>query len=423
MRVSVTLESNGSISTFEVEADSPMENLSLLIEVELGVPTSEQVLFLDGNYLSQQALAMTVGECGLKDGDMVLVRSRLNVSRGLGAPTRSTVERRMDIFEQQAMELINGAQGNPAIMQRLEHHPEMHRAVVNQDVETVARLARELHEQRERQREAHSRDEQILMSDPFSAEAQRIIEQRIQNENIASNLEAGLEHNPEAFGAVIMLFIPAKINGQQVLAFVDSGAQSTIISKDCAERVGILRLLDTRFQGIAKGVGTAKILGRVHLALLSVGDQVLECTFTVLESFGYDILLGLDMMRKYQVILDLKDNCLRIHEAVIPFLAEKDVPRRFLGGQVGPPSSSEAREAPDLDRVSQPSSNPNLGDQTVQDVSTPSGPSREVRNLTNKVRRLMELGFSSDEANDALENTQGNEEAAASWLVNRKYGF
>ena len=45
---------------------------------------------------------------------------------------------------------------------------------------------------------------------------------------------------------------------------MDSGAQSSIMSQDCARRCNLLHLLDKRFQGMAVGVGSGKIVGQIH---------------------------------------------------------------------------------------------------------------------------------------------------------------
>ncbi len=46
-------------------------------------------------------------------------------------------------------------------------------------------------------------------------------------------------------------FATVQVNGEPLKAFVDSGAQSTITSLACAERLNLTHLLDKRFSGVA----------------------------------------------------------------------------------------------------------------------------------------------------------------------------
>ncbi|CAN0467239.1 unnamed protein product, partial [Discosporangium mesarthrocarpum] len=61
-----------------------------------------------------------------------------------------------------------------------------------------------------------------------------------------------------------MLFLDCEVNGKVIRAFVDTGAQVTVMSRGCAERCGLAGRIDERFAGRAVGVGYARILGRIH---------------------------------------------------------------------------------------------------------------------------------------------------------------
>ena len=95
------------------------------------------------------------------------------------------------------------------------------------------------------------------------------------------------------FGTVIMLYINCKVNGQHVKAFVDSGAQTTIMSASCAKRCNVMRLLDKRFATTMKGVGTQRSLGRIHTGQIQIGEAFIPQSFSVLEDQPMDMLIGL----------------------------------------------------------------------------------------------------------------------------------
>lgn len=171
------------------------------------------------------------------------------------------------------------------------------------------------------------------VSDPmglmFDLEEQKRIEAAIKEANIAANLQTALEHHPESFGSVHMLYVHVKINGVLIKAFVDCGAQTTIMTGECAERCGVGRLIDKRWRGVVHGVGKGEIVGRVHAVEVIMGGLHLACSLTIIQSENDggmpDMLLGLDMLRRHQACIDLHSNCLIIHASRIPFLSEAEI--------------------------------------------------------------------------------------------------
>ena len=247
-----------------------------------------------------------------------------------------------------------------------------------------------------------------------------------------------------------MLYIPVEVNGERVKAFVDSGAQTTIMSPGCAEKCGLLRLVDKRFAGIARGVGTAKVLGRVHSAMIKIGSLFLACSFTLMEGKDVDLLLGLDMLKKHQACIDLGKNKLIIQETEVEFLGEAEIPKNDAvykeeptiegpaGSRIGAisgtvtqsvdPGTSTTPAAvtrPSLSgRQSATGSAQQRQSMTTQAGHSASGGAQETPSITSQSRfpkenieQLMGMGFGHDEVVQALEMAGGNVEMAAGLLL------
>ena len=175
-----------------------------------------------------------------------------------------------------------------------------------------------------------------LLANPMDEVANKYFGEQIREKNVRQQYEQMMEEFPESMGRVLMLYIDAEVNGHAIQAFVDSGAQSTIMSRDCAEKCGLLHLLDTRFAGTVVGVGTGKVLGRVHMAPLKIQNSFFPCSINIMDTKqglgdkDMEFLFGLDMLKRHRCKIDLEVNALvfrmgngDLMEA--PFLHEKDL--------------------------------------------------------------------------------------------------
>lgn len=230
------------------------------------------------------------------------------------------------------------------------------------------------------------------------------------------------------FGRVHLLYANVEVNGHKVKALVDSGAQATIMSPSCAEACGIMRLVDKRFAGVARGVGTATIIGRVHSAQIKIGNLFLPCSFTVMEGKSVELLLGLDMLKRYQAHIDLASDKLIIQGQEISFLGEAEIPKEEeaivqeptipgpAGTAIGQRSGAvmPAQEAPSQTPSQATPGAPPPQTQAQAAPQQPAAPSAGV--TPAHVDSLMAMGATREQAIQALQAAEDNVDMAASLI-------
>ncbi|KAL6353325.1 hypothetical protein LRP88_13817 [Fusarium phalaenopsidis] len=405
------------------------------IQAESTIPPTSQHLYHNGRLISDDA--QTMEQHQIKDGDMLALHVRdMRGSTGVPEQARRPQPRRRGGNEQDPELIRLQILGQPAVRAQLQRqHPELAAAVDN-----PARFAQIFHDSQDReQRERMERQREIerLNDDPFNVENQRKIEEMIRQERVMENLQNAMEHNPEVFGRVHMLYLDVAVNGHNVKALVDSGAQATIMSPACAEECGIMRLVDTRFAGVARGVGTANIIGRVHSAQIKIGNLFLPCSFTVMEGKSVDLLLGLDMLKRYQATIDLAKDKLIIQGEEVPFLGEAEIPKEEEAAIVQEPTlpgpdgttigqrSGAVLPPGEQQQQQQPAAAPPRPAPVTAPAAPPAAPpaaapaqpaAPRIQISPQAIESLVSMGATREQAIQALQAADGNADVAASLI-------
>jgi DNA damage-inducible protein 1 len=427
--------------SLDIFPDMTLAILRESIQADTNVPPTSQHIYHNGRLISDDS--KTMEELQIGEGEMLAVHVRHtqantnpSASTGTGTsapsqPRRQETRRRQPGHDPELVRLE--ILGNPGLRQQIQRqNPDLAAAV--DDPAAFARMFQDSLDREQRERMERQREIDRLNEDPFNIENQRRIEEMIRQERVMENLQNAMEHNPEVFGRVHLLYINVEVNGHKFRALTDSGAQATIMSPECAEACGIMRLVDTRYAGIAKGVGTANILGRVHSAQIKVGSLFLPCSFTVMEGKAVDLILGLDMLKRYQATIDLSRDKLIIQGEEIPFLGEADIPKDEeqaatkeptipgpSGTQIGqrsgavvPADTPQQSQTPVAQPAAQPAAPPSQAPAPAAALAQPQMAATNVS--PQHVESLMAMGATREQAVQALQAADGNVDVAASLI-------
>lgn len=127
-------------------------------------------------------------------------------------------------------------------------------------------------------------------------------------------------------------YTPMYIKGQYGdMAFkilIDSGAQPSVMSKYMAEILKIDHLINTKISGVAKGIGTSKLLGCIFGCNIKINDNIfVPVNLKILENDvdKYLVILGLDFLYSHKCVLDFENRSLKIHDNCVQFMNEHEI--------------------------------------------------------------------------------------------------
>ena len=255
------LDGSEKTTLIEIQDDEEMEVLKQMIQLESGLAPAEQLITNNNN---------PVLERGIISQSCIKNNANLSVTQVAARVVQSSVWN--TIPKNPTPEaLIEFSKSHPHLIDEIaETDQALGSAIKAGDLSKLRTMMMMRHLKSHEQGFKRQQEQMEIQRDPDNPEHQRKIAESIRMQNVQQNMELAIDELPEAFGRVHMLYVNLTINDTHIKAFVDSGAQSTIMSVACAERVGIMRLLDTRYAGEARGVGTAKILGMLRLLSTTV---------------------------------------------------------------------------------------------------------------------------------------------------------
>jgi len=153
---------------------------------------------------------------------------------------------------------------------------------------------------------------------PASRTRYEVYEMNERDRQVAKQKSTALRENPRLFQRETMLYVNSFISGYKMPLFVDTGAQASVMSLKTCKSLGLMSSVDISQAGIATGVGSTRIYGKLWRVPVQIGRTKFHMQFNILD-MGVSVILGLDQMRRLGMSVNLKRGGLQIGTSFIPF--------------------------------------------------------------------------------------------------------
>jgi len=315
----LNLQNTDDFREFEISEEDTIETLKYIAEAEFSIPFNDQEIIHNTKTLREDA--KTLKSCNISENDMIILRKKLIISANQQQPQANNLASVFDTTMQMLRNkpvnanLTNNSSSNSnnfnsgnlfgsqfsnasqdlRVKSEISNLKDLYltnpdqlnylfsidnllaEALVSGNESKLEEIVKgRIKDYDSKKQKEYMEFMQLANSDPNDLEAQKKIEEVIRMKNIDENMNMAHEYLPESFGHIHMLYINLEINKHNIVGLVDTGAQTTIISEDLARKCGLFNLCDTRYSGIAKGVGVSKIIGVIHAAQIKVGTRLIN---------------------------------------------------------------------------------------------------------------------------------------------------
>ncbi len=108
------------------------------------------------------------------------------------------------------------------------------------------------------------------------------------------------------------LHLPVEMNRYIIERLIDTGASMSVMAAAVVKEMGMMHsVVDSESFKMASGVVT-QALGRIDEVVVNVGGVHCTMTFMVVDTYSYDVLIGLDFLMKIGAVVDVERGLIQI---------------------------------------------------------------------------------------------------------------